>query len=148
MELSPSGEAASCAATQELPSILWNPKIHYRVHKSLPLVPIRSQINPVYTISFYLSKINLNIILPPALTAVVSPSSRAQNQVCQSKGILPGASASRKEEKKLLGLSKGTEINSNVGQYKCKITQLILQVVPSLVPPSLLLSELGPYYID
>jgi hypothetical protein len=31
-ELSPSGEAASCAATQERPSILRNPKVHHRVH--------------------------------------------------------------------------------------------------------------------
>jgi hypothetical protein len=32
MELSPYQEAASCAATQELPNILCNPKIRYRVH--------------------------------------------------------------------------------------------------------------------
>jgi hypothetical protein len=30
MELSPSSEAANCAATQELPSIFWNWKVHYR----------------------------------------------------------------------------------------------------------------------
>jgi hypothetical protein len=65
MELSLSREAASCEATQEIPSILWNTKVHYCVHKSPPLVPIRNRFNPVHTIQSYLSKSHLNIIQPP-----------------------------------------------------------------------------------
>jgi hypothetical protein len=64
MDLSRSWEAANCAAAQKLPNILWNPKVHYRVHKIPPLVSILNQINPIHTISSYLSKIHFNIVHP------------------------------------------------------------------------------------
>jgi hypothetical protein len=46
MERSHYWEPKSFSAGQEMPCILCNPKVHYRVHYSLPLVSILIQINP------------------------------------------------------------------------------------------------------
>jgi hypothetical protein len=64
--LTNSWEAASLSATQEFPSILWNPKVHCHVHSNPPLVIILNQINPVNTTPSCSSKIHFNIIHPPA----------------------------------------------------------------------------------
>jgi hypothetical protein len=49
MEQSYSWEANSHSATQEIPRILWNPKVHL------------SQMNPVRTFPLYFPKIHSNI---------------------------------------------------------------------------------------
>jgi len=62
MEQSPSWEANRFSASKEIVRILWNPKIHCRVHKSRPPVPIISQINLVHAPTIHFLKIHFNII--------------------------------------------------------------------------------------
>ena len=62
MEQSPSWEANPFSASQEIPRIIWNPKVYYAFTSP---VPILSQLDPIHTPTSHLLTIHLNIILPP-----------------------------------------------------------------------------------
>ena len=64
MVQSPSWEANWFAASQEIPRILWNPKVHHRTHKRPPPVPILCQSNPVHIPTSHVLEIHPNIINP------------------------------------------------------------------------------------
>jgi len=62
MEQCPSSESSTHSASQEIPRLLWNPKVHYRFHNGKPLVPVLKQMNPVHNFQSYFPKTHSNII--------------------------------------------------------------------------------------
>ena len=62
MVQSPPWAANWFAASQEIPRISRNPKVHYRTHKRPPPVSILGQTNPVHIPTSHLLEIHPNII--------------------------------------------------------------------------------------
>jgi hypothetical protein len=64
MEQSTSREANRFTANQEIPRVLWNPTVHYCIHKFPPPASILSQLDPVHNPTSDFLKIHFIIILP------------------------------------------------------------------------------------
>jgi hypothetical protein len=90
MERSPSWETNSHSANQEIPHLLWNSKIHYRVDKSPSLVRILSQIHPVHNLPSCFSEILFDII-PESMpcSSDCSPPFRFSDQNFARVSLLP-----------------------------------------------------------
>ena len=64
MVQSPSWEANRFAASQEIPRISRNPKVHFHTHRHPPPVSVLGQPNPVHIPTSHLLEIHPNIIHP------------------------------------------------------------------------------------
>ena len=74
MVQSPSWETYWFAASQGIPRILWNPKVHYRTQKRPPPVPILCQPNPVHIPTSWRSNLILSTHLRLGLPSGLFPS--------------------------------------------------------------------------
>ena len=63
---SPSWEVNWFAASQEIPRISRNPKVHYRTHKRPPPVSVLGQPNPTYWRSILILSTHLRLSLLPS----------------------------------------------------------------------------------
>ena len=61
IEQGPALEANSSSARHEISSILWNPKVPYRVCNSLPLFPLLGRINPAHDLPSCFFKVHFSI---------------------------------------------------------------------------------------
>jgi len=76
MTQGPSPKAASSLTSPEFPRILFKPKVHHRVHNSLPVVPVDSQMNPIHSLPSCFIKTHFNIIAPSKWRFYLAPTQR------------------------------------------------------------------------
>jgi hypothetical protein len=53
---------ADSRSSSQIPHILWNPKVHYHVHKTPSVVPVLSHMNPVHILICYFYKVHCSIL--------------------------------------------------------------------------------------
>lgn len=64
VEQSHAGEANGLSSSQKIPHIVWDLKVHYGIYRSLQMVSVLSQVNPVCNLPAILFRTYFNNILP------------------------------------------------------------------------------------
>jgi hypothetical protein len=57
MKQSPFTKLVVRSAIQEIPRLLWNPKVHDRIYKNPTLAPVLSKTNSIHTLQPYFPKV-------------------------------------------------------------------------------------------
>ena len=81
-----SWEINSSSASQEILHVLWESKVHFRVHKTRPTIPVLSQMNPVRVLPSYFFKIRSDVVpTAPDFQVVSFLQVPPPNSVCMSR---------------------------------------------------------------
>ena len=144
MVQSPSWEANWFAASQEIPRISRNPKVHYRTNKPPPPVSILRQPNPVHIPASHLLEIHPNIIHPSTPRSPQwSPSIRFPHQ----DPIHPLSSPIRATcpaHLILLDFITRTILGEEYKPFNSSLCNLLHSVTSSILGPNILLNTMFP----
>ena len=145
MVQSPSWEANWFAASQEIPRISRNPKVHYRTHKRPPPVSILRQPNPVHIPTSHLLEIHPNIIHP---TTPRSPQWSLSLRLPHQDPLHPLSSPIRATcpaHLILLDFITRTILGEEYKSFSSSICSLLHSpVISSLLGPNILLNTMFP----
>ena len=120
MVQSPSWEANCFVASQEIPRISRNPKVHYRTHKRPPPVSILGQPNPVHIPTSHLLEIRPNIIHPSTPRSPQwSPSLRFPQQAVGRQCIKCSHDVCRNVQHRVIYLITSKAVKHNIKHKIC-----------------------------